>query len=59
MLAAINSVFAAERVNIDGQMLGTRGEIGYVITDISATPAPAVITALQNLPETIRLRELH
>ena len=59
MLAAINGVFAAERVNIDGQILGTRGEVGYVITDIGAAPGPQVIAALENLPETIRLRELH
>jgi D-3-phosphoglycerate dehydrogenase len=59
VLAAINSVFAAEGVNIDAQILGTRGEIGYVITDIGAAPGPQVITALEHLPETIRLRELH
>lgn len=58
VLAAINGVFAAEKVNIDGQMLGTRGEIGYVITDIGAVPGPKVIAALENLPETIRLRDL-
>jgi D-3-phosphoglycerate dehydrogenase / 2-oxoglutarate reductase len=58
VLAAINAVFAAEQVNIDGQTLGTRGEIGYVITDLGAVPGPRVIEALQNLPETIRLRQL-
>jgi D-3-phosphoglycerate dehydrogenase len=58
VLAAINAVFAAERVNIDGQILGTRGEIGYVITDLGAVPGPSVISALERLPETIRLREL-
>jgi D-3-phosphoglycerate dehydrogenase / 2-oxoglutarate reductase len=59
VLAAINAVFAAEKVNIDAQILGTRGEIGYVITDIGAAPGPGVIAALEHLPETIRLRELH
>ena len=58
VLAAINAVFAAEQVNIDGQVLGTRGEIGYVITDVGAVPGPQVLTALQNLPQTIRLRQL-
>jgi D-3-phosphoglycerate dehydrogenase len=58
VLAAINAVFADEKVNIDGQMLGTRGEIGYVITDLAAVPGPEVLAALQNLPQTIRLRQL-
>jgi D-3-phosphoglycerate dehydrogenase len=58
VLAAINAVFAAEQVNIDGQVLGTRGEIGYVITDVGAVPRPQVISALQDLPQTIRLRQL-
>jgi D-3-phosphoglycerate dehydrogenase len=58
VLAAINAVFAAELVNIDGQILGTRGELGYVITDIAATPGPQVIAALELLPETIRLRPI-
>jgi D-3-phosphoglycerate dehydrogenase / 2-oxoglutarate reductase len=59
VLAAINAVFAAEQVNIDAQILGTRGEIGYVITDIGSAPGPQVIAALEHLPETIRLRKLH
>jgi D-3-phosphoglycerate dehydrogenase len=58
VLAAINGIFAAEQVNIDGQILGTRGEVGYVITDVGAVPGPQVITGLQDLPATIRLREL-
>ncbi len=58
VLAAINNVFAAEQVNIDGQILGTRGELGYVITDIGAVPGPEVVAALELLPETIRLRQL-
>ena len=58
VLAAINHVFAGEQVNIDGQILGTRGELGYVITDIGAVPGPEVVAALERLPETIRLRQL-
>jgi D-3-phosphoglycerate dehydrogenase len=58
VLAAINNVFAAEHVNIDGQSLGTRDALGYVITDIGIVPGPQVLGALQNLPETLRLREL-
>ncbi|HST85751.1 MAG TPA: phosphoglycerate dehydrogenase [Kineosporiaceae bacterium] len=58
VLAAINGVFAAERVNIDAQILGTRGDIGYVITDVAVHPDPRVALALQSLPQTIRLRQL-
>ena len=59
VLAAINGVFAAEKVNIESQYLGTRGEVGYVITDVGAGIAPTALSALEQLPETIRLRVLN
>jgi D-3-phosphoglycerate dehydrogenase len=58
VLAAINGVFAAEKVNIESQYLGTRGEVGYVITDIGAPITAAALHLLEELPETIRLRLL-
>jgi len=58
VLAAINGVLAEEKVNIDGQALGTRGAVGYVITDIAATPTTAVLEALTRLPDTLRVRAL-
>ena len=58
VLAAINAVFAGEQVNINGQTLGTKGGVGYAITDIDAVPGPEVISKLHDLPETIRLRQL-
>lgn len=58
VLASINGVFAGGGVNIDAQYLGTRGEIGYVITDISAEIDQATCESLEKLPETIRLRVL-
>jgi D-3-phosphoglycerate dehydrogenase / 2-oxoglutarate reductase len=58
VLASINSVLAAGGVNIDAQFLGTRGEVGYVITDISTEFAPSICGQLHALPETIRLRVL-
>ena len=33
VLAAIDSLFASHGMNIEGQYLGTRGDVGYVITD--------------------------
>ncbi len=58
VLAAINSVLAEHQVNIDSQFLGTRGEVGYVITDVSESICEEAITSLESLPETIRFRIL-
>jgi D-3-phosphoglycerate dehydrogenase len=58
VLAAINAIFAECRVNIEGQALGTRGEIGYVITDIASDYTDEMISRLASMDETIRLRVL-
>ena len=58
VLAAINAVLAGDGVNIDGQFLGTRGDVGYVITDVAAAVGEQTLAALRGLPETIRLRVL-
>ncbi|MFI7585689.1 phosphoglycerate dehydrogenase [Spongisporangium articulatum] len=58
VLAAINAVFAAEKVNIDGQYLSTKGDVGYVITDVATGLTPQAEKALLDLPDTIRLRVL-
>lgn len=59
VLAAINSVLAAHGVNVEGQLLGTRGESGYVLTDIGVDYADEVLEQLRDLPETVRLRVLY
>ncbi|MGH3423235.1 MAG: phosphoglycerate dehydrogenase [Nocardioidaceae bacterium] len=56
VLARINSLLGDHDVNIEAQSLSTRGEIGYVITDIGSELESDVLTALGALPETIRLR---
>ncbi len=58
VLAAINSIFAEHRVNIEGQALGTRGEVGYVITDIASDYTDEMIARLAHMDETVRLRVL-
>ncbi len=58
VLAAIDSLFASHGMNIEGQYLGTRGEVGYVITDTPSDYSPGLLTALQEMPSTIRLRAL-
>ncbi|MGI8869582.1 MAG: hypothetical protein ACR2F6_12195 [Mycobacteriales bacterium] len=59
VLAKINGVLADCGVNIDGQSLGTRGEVGYVVTDVGKALDEPGVAALAGLPETIRLRALH
>jgi D-3-phosphoglycerate dehydrogenase len=58
VLAAINAIFAEHRVNIEGQALGTRGDIGYVITDIASDYTDDMLVRLSHMDETIRLRVL-
>ena len=58
VLATINSIFADHRVNIEGQALGTRGDVGYVITDIASDYTDEMIAGLTHMDETIRLRVL-
>jgi D-3-phosphoglycerate dehydrogenase / 2-oxoglutarate reductase len=58
VLATVNRVLAEHGVNIEGQMLTTRGELGYAVTDVGADYAPDVVSALKAMPETVRLRVL-
>jgi D-3-phosphoglycerate dehydrogenase len=58
VLAAINAIFAEHRINIEGQALGTRGDIGYVITDIASDYTNDMLARLAHMEDTIRLRVL-
>jgi D-3-phosphoglycerate dehydrogenase len=58
VLATINGLLAEHRVNIEGQLLGTRGDLGYVLTDVAVDYPPAVLTELEALAETVRVRLL-
>jgi D-3-phosphoglycerate dehydrogenase len=58
VLATINGVLADGKVNIEGQLLGTRGDLGYVITDIAVDYPADVPDVLAAMPETVRLRVL-
>jgi D-3-phosphoglycerate dehydrogenase / 2-oxoglutarate reductase len=59
VMATINGVLAEHKVNVEAQLLGTRGELGYVVTDISANYTDEMLDQLRTLPETVRLRVLH
>jgi len=58
VLATVNSLFADHGMNIEGQYLGTRGDVGYVITDTPSDFPSDVLRALADLPATTRLRVL-
>jgi D-3-phosphoglycerate dehydrogenase / 2-oxoglutarate reductase len=58
VLAAINHILADHRINIEGQLLGTRGQLGYVITDVGANCGAQAITRLRAIEATVRLRQL-
>jgi len=55
VLATVNGVLAEHGLNIEGQLLGTRGSMGYVVTDVAALDSDDVVDALRALPETVRL----
>jgi D-3-phosphoglycerate dehydrogenase len=58
VMAEINSVLADHQVNVEAQLLGTRGDLGYALTDIGIDYADAVLARLWELDATVRLRVL-
>ncbi|GIM96972.1 phosphoglycerate dehydrogenase [Paractinoplanes toevensis] len=58
VLAKVNSILAQHSVNVEGQLLSTRGEYGYLITDISGGYSDEVLDQLRNMEQTVRLRVL-
>jgi D-3-phosphoglycerate dehydrogenase len=58
VVATVNSLLADHQADVAGQVLVTRDQLGYLLTDVSADYAPAVVQALDAMPETVRLRVL-
>ena len=58
VLASINRVLADHGVNVEGQLLRTKDDVGYVLTDISSEYSDAVLAELRSMPVTISLRTL-
>ena len=58
VLAKVNAVLADHGINIEGQLLATRGSLGYVVTDVGDTELQALLGDLRAMPETVRLRVL-
>jgi D-3-phosphoglycerate dehydrogenase len=58
VLATVNGVLAEHGVNVEAQVLATRGQHGYLLTDVASDYAPDVVHALQAMTQTTRLRVL-
>ena len=58
VLASINRVLADHGVNVEGQLLRTRDELGFVITDIGTSYTDEVLDELRAMDVTIRLRTI-
>lgn len=56
MLLHINEVLAKRGINIERQVLDTRGQLGYAIYDINREFDRAILDELQRIPGTIRVR---
>ena len=56
VLATINQLLAEYSANIEGQLLGTRDDLGYVLTDIGTEYTDGMLARLSELDVTIRLR---
>ncbi|MGY1687766.1 MULTISPECIES: phosphoglycerate dehydrogenase [unclassified Geodermatophilus] len=55
VLARVDALVGEHGLNVDGQVLATRGELGYAVTDVSAELPADLLAALRTLPETVRL----
>lgn len=56
VMARVNQIFAEHGANIEGQVLATDGEIGYVVTDISDVTHRGSSSEIMAMDTTIRLR---
>ena len=56
VLARINTLLAEGGVNVEAQLLGTRGDLGYVVTDSASGTTQAIVDQIRAMPETISLR---
>jgi D-3-phosphoglycerate dehydrogenase len=55
VLARVDALVGEHGLNVDGQVLATRGQLGYAVTDVNAVLPAELLAGLQELPETVRL----
>ena len=58
VLAAVNGVFSRLGANVEAQYLQTRGDLGYVVTDLDRGTSADALDALRDVDGTIRTRVL-
>ena len=58
VLSKINTLFADLGINISGQSLMTKGDVGYLVMDVDASASNDALEAMQNVEGTIRTRVL-
>ncbi len=58
VLSRINQVFSDNHINIAGQFLQTRGEVGYVVIDVDAAYSDIALARLLDVSGTLRCRVL-
>ena len=56
ILRAINDILGDRGINIERQVLDTRGALGYAIYDINRRCEPELLEQLKKVPETIAVR---
>ncbi len=56
ILRAINDILADQEINIERQVLDTRGPLGYAIYDINRDCDEGLLAKLRAVPHTIRVR---
>lgn len=58
VLASVDQSLADHGINIEGQFLETRGEIGYVVCDLGGPLTSDALASLRAMPSTIRVRTI-
>ena len=58
VLSKINNLFAEHGINISGQSLMTKGDVGYLVMDVDATASKEALDTLHEVEGTIRVRVL-
>lgn len=58
VMAAINTVFSENNINVSGQYLQTNEKIGYVVIDVDADASELALQKLKQVEGTLRSRRL-
>ena len=58
VLSKINTLFAEQGINISGQSLMTKGDVGYLVMDVDASASQEALDTLHEVDGTIRVRIL-